>query len=185
MAPTFDLVLIATCRSDLLEQTLAYFGQQAFRHLQFAKVIANIDPYFGTPAEGDRAAALILDRFAHATIFRPETSHFTSAVKRAWQATKSDYVFHLEEDWLALEDITPARYLDLMADPEVMAVSFFCRNKNSKGLPYQTARRFTRDPETRQIVATRVNAFSTSPGVYKGHFLRQAADLMDPRFDPE
>ena len=185
MAPTFDLVLIATCRPDLLEQTLASFSQHAFRHLQFANVIANIDPYFGTPADGDRAAALILDRFAHATILRPETPHFTSAVKRAWQATQSDFVFHLEEDWLALEDIAPARYLGLMADPEVMAVSFFCRNKNAKGLPYQTARRFTRDPKTRKDVVTRVNAFSTSPGVYKGPFLRQAADLMDLRYDPE
>lgn len=185
MAPTFDLVLIATCRPELLEQTLESFGQQVFRHLTFANVIANIDPYFGSPADGDRAEALIRDRFAHATIFRPDSPHFTHAVKRSWLATQSDFVLHLEEDWIALEDIAPDRYLDLMEDPEVMAVSFFCRNKNAKGLPYQTARRKVRDPETGQPKLIRVNAFSTSPGVYKGPFLRQAAKLMSPFFDPE
>ena len=185
MTPTFDLVLIATCRPDLLEQTLNSFGQQAFRHLDFANVIANIDPYFGSTEDGDRAEAMIRDRFDHVTIFRPETPHFTHAVKRAWLATRSDYVFHLEEDWLALEDIPPDRYLSLMDEPDVMAVSFFCRNKNAKGLPHQTARRKLRLPETGEAVLTRVNAFSTSPGVYKGPFMRQAAELMDPRFDPE
>jgi hypothetical protein len=92
-------------------------------------------------------------------------------------------VLHLEDDWIALEPIGPER-IEPMFEPDVGAVTFMSANKHTRGLYHQTARRVVK--EGRQIVQDfLVNAFSTSPGVFEGDFLREAARRMKPGLDPE
>jgi hypothetical protein len=178
-----DVTLIAGHREVLLERTLESFTRDVFPNFRIRRLIANIDPFMGDKAEGDRCEALILRHFPHALIFRPETPDFASAVIRAWSATTSPRVLHLEDDWLALEPITPDRIEALFA-PDVGAVTFMSVNKHTRGLAHQTARRVVK--KGRRIVEDfLVNAFSTSPGVFEGDFLREAARRMKPGLDPE
>jgi hypothetical protein len=185
MQGSVDLVMICGRRPSLLAQTLASFGEKVFAHFRFAKVIANIDPFMGDDAAGDECAALLRAAFADVQIMRPQTAGFAAAVQRVWRATSAEFVFHLEDDWTAKDPITPQPFFDLMQPDDVQAVTLVCATKHTRGLPHQTSRRITRGPRGYIIEDRLINAFSTSPGMFKGPFLRKAADLLDLRFDPE
>ena len=189
MQPSIDLVMICGRRPSLLAQTLASFGARMFPHFRFANVIANIDPFMGDAAAGDDCAELLRKAFAPSAaqvhIFRPETAGFAAAVQRAWRATQSDFVFHMENDWTARDDITPQPFFDLLTPDDVQAVTLVCATKHTRGLPQQTYRRITRSPRGFILKDELINAFSTSPGMFKGPFLRAAAELLDTRLDPE
>lgn len=189
MQPSIDLVMICGRRPSLLARTLASFSEKVFPHFRFAHVIANIDPFMGDAAAGDECEDLLRMAFegsgAKLTIFRPETPGFAAAVQRVWRATTSDFVFHLEDDWTARDDITPQPFFDLFAPDDVQAVTLVCATKHTRGLPQQTYRRITRSPRGYILKDELINAFSTSPGMFKGPFLRRAAELLDPAFDPE
>ena len=189
MVPTIDLVMICGRRPSLLSQTLASFGARMFPHFRFANVIANIDPFMGDTAAGDDCEDLLRATFPRGAtqlhIFRPETAGFAAAVQRAWLATKSDFVFHMDDDWTARDDITPQPFFDLLAPDDVQAVTLVCATKHTRGLPHQTYRRITRSPRGYILQDELINAFSTSPGMFKGPFIRKAAELLDTRFDPE
>jgi hypothetical protein len=179
----YDITLIAGHREALLARTLESFATDVFPNFRVRQLIANLDPFMGDSAEGDRCEALIRRHFPEATVFRPETPDFASAVIRAWSATTAPRVLHLEDDWLALEPITPDR-IEPLFEPDVGAVTFMCLNKHTRRLPHQTARRVVW--KGRKVVQDfLVNAFSTSPGVYDGEFLREAARRMKPGLDPE
>lgn len=183
MARSCDLVLICGRRPDLLARTLDSFGEKVFAQFAFQSVIANIDPFCGTTADGDACEALIRARFAEARVFRPDTAGFAAAVIRAWSATRAEVVLHLEDDWLALEPLDPAR-IEAELQGDVQALTLMSVTKNTRNQRYQTSRRriTAADGSTEDIF---VNAFSTSPGFFTGGFLRQAAALMVPDFDPE
>ena len=179
----YDITLIAGHREALLERTLESFARDVFPNFPVRRFIANLDPFMGDRAEGDRCEALIRRHFPDALIFRPETPYFASPVIRAWSATTAPRVLHLEDDWLALEPLGPDR-IEPLFEPDVGAVTFMCLTKHTRGLAYQTSRRVVK--QGRRIVEdTLVNAFSTSPGVFEGNFLREAARRMRPGLDPE
>lgn len=179
----YDVTLIAGHREALLARTLESFGRDVFPNFKVRRLIANIDRFMGDDAEGDRCEALIRRYFPEAMVFRPETPDFASAVMRTWSATTAPRVLHLEDDWLALEPIRPDR-IEPLFEPDVAAVTFMSINKHTRRLPHQTSRRVVK--KGRRIVEDfLVNAFSTSPGVFEGDFLREAARRMKPGLDPE
>ena len=180
---SYDLTLICGRRPELLQQTLASFAPKVFAHFPFANVIANIDPFCGTDEDGAACAALIRSHFPQAQIFMPDHPGFGAAVMRIWQASHSDIILHLEDDWLALEPIMPDRVeRDMTGD--VMGLTLMCATKNTRNQQYQTARRRIRRADGTEEDQF-VNAFSTSPGFFAGPFVRHAATLMRPEFDPE
>jgi hypothetical protein len=183
MTPDYDITLIAGRREDLLRQTLASFSDRVFRHFPIRRMIVNIDPFMGDAAEGDRCEALVRGYFPDATVFRPEVPEFATAVARVWAATTAPRVLHLEDDWIALEDITLDRVESLFGG-DVAAVAFLNANKKTRRLRHQTVGRLvTRADGTVEKID--INAFSTSPGVFEGEFLREAARRMQPGLDPE
>ena len=183
MTPDYDITLIAGHREALLARTLASFSDRVFRHFPLRRIIVNIDPFMGDAAEGDRCEALVRRSFPQALVFRPPVPDFASAVARAWAATTAPRVLHLEDDWIALEDITPDR-VEPLFDADVRAVTFMTATKHTRGLFHQVARRIVTAPDGSKNDVL-VNAFSTSPGVFDGEFLRRSAALMRPRLDPE
>jgi hypothetical protein len=179
----YDVTLIAGHREALLARTLESFTRDVFPNFGLRRLIANIDRFMGDDAEGDRCEALIRRHFPDALVFRPETPDFASAVKRVWSATTAPRVLHLEDDWVALEPITPDR-IEPLFEPDVGAVTFMSVNKHTRGLYHQTSRRVVKQGRT-VVQDYLVNAFSTSPGVFEGDFLREAARRMQPGLDPE
>ena len=179
----YDVTLIAGQREALLARTLQSFGKDVFPNFPIRRVIANIDRFMGDESEGDRCAEMILHHFPDATIFRPETPGFAAAVVRTWAATTAPRVLHLEDDWIALEPIT-AGQVETLFEGNVAAVTFLNANKKTRRLRHQTVGRLLTQADG-TVVKIDVNAFSTSPGVFDGDFLREAARRMQPGLDPE
>ena len=179
----YDLTMIAGHREALLARTLESFARNVFPHFPVRRIIANIDRFMGDEAEGDRCEALIRRQFPEVTIFRPEAPGFAAAVIRTWSATTAPRVMHLEDDWIALEPIV-LEQVEALFKPDVAAVTFLNANKRTRRRRHQTVGRLvTNDDGTSEKID--VNAFSTSPGVFDGPFLREAARRMKPDLDPE
>jgi hypothetical protein len=182
-----DLCVVAGRRPDLLGQTLDSFAASVFCNFNIRNVFVNIDPIFGDAQDEAACVACIKAHFPEAEIFTPPTPGFAAAVQRLWTATKSDYVFHLEDDWIALRKLGEET-LEPFGDPTVMQVSFHTADQNwdidRKG-------HLHRRNEYASLLGIKIPLFktfpkfTTSPSILRGGFARSAAAEMDASRDPE
>ncbi len=184
---SIDVCIVSTRRPELLTATLDSFSARILSHLEIGDVYMNLDPYFGDEALHARCVEEFKGRFPGGIIFEPATPSFPAAVQRLWSATTSDFVLHMEEDWLALTDIDQ-RALDAFADPAVTQVTFHTAEKK-----WDTSRRghLHRRNEYRKFLGIKIPLFrtfpifTTSPCLLRGSFARDCAGLMDVTKDPE
>jgi len=183
---SFDLCVTASRRPDLLSITLQSFSDRIFSHIAPGRVFVNLDPIFGSEEDHLAVISVVRDRFPAATIFEPETACFGAAVKRLWSATKADYVFHMEDDWVANSDVTDEIFRTF-DDPRIQQVSFY-RNEN---WDFRKKGRFPKRKDYLRLLGIKLPLyktrpqFTTSPSILRGEFARTAAALMDPAHDPE
>ena len=168
----------------MLERCLASFSDKMFRHFNVNRALVNIDPIWGSEADQEAMKKLLHEHFENVEVFEPAKAHFTTAVKNLWLKTECEHVFHLEEDWIALEDITP-EMVDAHIVGNVKSLSLMNEAKNNtKNKPYHYKRYrpwylpFKIDDKNKPH-------FGTSPSFWCGDFLRDCAKLMDINFDPE
>lgn len=181
--PEIDVTLVAGCRPDLLAVTLDSFGNRVFRHFRVARFIANVDPIFGTAAGGDACARLIRSHFPDAEINRPLAPGFGQAVKSVWQKTGDRIVLHLEDDWRALDDITPDMIIPRMR-PEVGMVTLAQKPRGP-----DEGDRVLRTRRTRvlglALTKRTVNGYGTSPRFLTAGLAARYGALLLPDLDPE
>lgn len=179
-----DVVIIATRRVDLLRETLESFSKHVFPFFEINTAIVNIDPIWGGKSEHEEIRSILAENFDNLKIIEPVEPNFCRAVKSAWSQTTSDVILHLEEDWIALEDIKP----DLISshlDEVVTSLSFMHSNKNWNGKQVYHYRRYRPWYLPFKIEDKRKPYFGTSPSFWNGKFLRECAVRLDVNFDPE
>ncbi|HEY6225490.1 MAG TPA: hypothetical protein VI282_00050 [Verrucomicrobiae bacterium] len=186
--PPIEITIVAARRPTLLARTLESFHANLFRHFQISRALINIDPVWGSQKDSDDCAALIKNYFPNPAIFRPETAGFAAAVKRVWTNSKADFIFHIEDDWVLNEEITPA-ILGHFNDPSIAQVSLVSREKNwdraRRGDFHFVKRRSILFGAIKIPFRKKVPAFTTSPAFTRGDFARKWASLMDEKLDPE
>lgn len=179
-----EVIIVATRRVELLRQCLASFSEKLFAHFEIERALINIDPIWGSEADQKAIKALMSDYFENVKIIEPNAPHFSKAVKTLWLETKANRVFHLEEDWIALEDITPEMVDENLKD-NVKSLSLMNAAKNNKkGNPYHY-RRYRPWYLPFKIEDRSKPYFGTSPSFWCGDFMRDCAKRMDIAFDPE
>jgi hypothetical protein len=183
--PWLDITLVSGRRPGLLDRTLASFQAGLFANFPVAGLYANIDPVFGDEADHAACRAAILSRIPDAVIFEPDQPGFGRAVKTVWAATRSEVVFHLEDDWVLNEPLAPGDVFPLLTG-ETRALALV-----SKEIGYDGTETFNvRRPKKRFLripIGGRheINIFGTSPRFLEGGFARACAALMDADLDPE
>lgn len=186
--PPLEVSIVATRRSDLLRATLDSFAQGLFARFDVTRVSANIDPLWGDEAEQDRCVAAIRHVFPGAVIHTPERPGYAAAVRRLWSASTGDLLFHLEDDWALLEPVGPEA-LAPFADPAVLQIALWCREKNwdvaARGPYHYTKRRVRLFGRIGTPILLRRPAFTVSPSFVRGDVARRWAALMDVGLDPE
>lgn len=183
---SLDLCIVSGRRPELLAVTLDSFSQRVFCRLVPERVFVNLDPIFGSEEDHAAVLSIVRERFPEATIFEPETPGFGAAVKRLWLATRADYVFHLEDDWVANSNVDEDVFAPF-EDKSIQQVSFH-RNENwdfKKKGRFHEKRDYVRLMGIKLPFYTAMPQFTTSPSILKGDFARHAASLMDPSRDPE
>jgi hypothetical protein len=186
--PSIELTIVGARRPALLAKTLASFNQHLFRHFQFVRASINIDPIWGDESEKTECAKQMRQYFPDAVIYTPETPSYCRAVKRLWSNSIADFIFHLEDDWLLLEDIEPS-VLDRFNDPALAQVSLMVKEKRwdraRRGDYHFIKRRDKMLGFVPSPIRRRVPCFTVSPAFTRGEFARQWASLMEESLDPE
>ncbi|WDZ75673.1 hypothetical protein PWG15_13740 [Ensifer adhaerens] len=184
---TIDLCLVATRRPDLLAQTLASFRDKIFLRLELRGAYLNLDPVFGSPDDQSACVEIFRSHFPDGIVFQPETPGFCAAVARLWSATSADYIFHLEDDWIALREMD-GDLLTPFAVPAITQVSFHTADQN---WDIRRKGHFHRRNEYARLLGIKIPLFrtfpkfTTSPSILRGGFARHCAGLMDFSRDPE
>lgn len=184
---TMDICIVAGQRPDLLRKTLESFAAGLFQHFDIATCYANIDPIFGDRSQGDAAENVVKDFFPNADVHRPQTPQFCTAIKHLWRASRSDVIFHLEDDWVLNQNLKPADILPFFETQSIAQVSLNHVEKQwdfTKG-PFQE-----KDVKRRFLglsfkTGKKFPCFTTSPSFIRGEFARNASVFLDERYDPE
>ena len=92
--PTVTAVVTSCRRFDLLEQTLRSFLAHNDYPLDELVVIEDSDD------DGVYAIASVLEGVPHRIIFNGRNIGQIASIDRAYQGIASDYIFHMEDDWL-------------------------------------------------------------------------------------
>lgn len=115
-----DITTTATIRPDVLDKTLSSFKSKLFKNYP-CRLIINIDPV----GEEDKTAEDVL-RVAEKYFpviwgHTPTEPHFGRAFKWCWSQVTSQWVFHLEDDWELLENISLELLLGIMRSRPLLA----------------------------------------------------------------
>lgn len=178
-----DVCIVAGRRPDLLERTLTSFDARLFRNFQIVGVYANIDPVFGDSDDHLATSEVIRSFFPTAEIREPEQANFCAAVQSNWARTKSEFLIHIEDDWILNSEITPELLIDF-ADPSIAQISFNMKTKNWRPEHGDFHYIKKKSPDTGAFTFG-LPAFGTSPSFLRGAFARKSAHLFDTAFDPE
>jgi hypothetical protein len=182
--PDIDVCIVCGRRPELLSQTLESFARFIFPYLSIVNVYANIDPFCGDESDAELVKNLLTNYFPKCQFFTPTEASFGGAVKRLWSATKSEFILHLEDDWVAKE---PIDWLDLNSElsGNIRCLSFMTAEKNWR----KHSLLHTRYVKYKILGITywrnRVSCFTTSPCFLRGDFARSCGLLLNPNLDPE
>lgn len=184
MNPPIDVVFVSGRRPDLLAETLSSFQDQLFRHFEIANFRVNLDPFGGDEAEHRECLRLIRERYPAAIVNEPKEAGFGEAVRHLWSTITSPYAVHLEDDWVAHEDITPEKIFPLF-EGRTRQVTFLNKHKRRKGSALFDCKRTRSLLSPMKTYDPKKPLFTTSPGFIDSSFARISAELLDPKLDPE
>ena len=95
----------ATNRPDILDRTYGSFNDNIVGlSLKDCELIINIDPL----PDGDNIDTVVdvaSKYFKNVTAITPKEANFTTAINTIWDHAKSDFIFHLEDDWILREKV--------------------------------------------------------------------------------
>jgi hypothetical protein len=186
--PSIELTIVAARRPSLLARTLESFQQHLFRHFKFSNASINIDPIWGDESEMKECIRVMQQYFPNARAFTPDAPSYCRAVKRLWSKSTADFIFHLEDDWMLMEDVDPS-ILDRFNDTTLAQVSLMAKEKNwdcaRRGDYHYIKRRDKIFGLVPSPIRKRMPNFTVSPAFTRGEFARHWASLMDESLDPE
>ena len=185
--PTIDVTLVSGARPGLLQETLEVFSSKLFKNFEIQTLYANIDPFEGGADEVEACEAICRDFFTKIVTRKPESSHFTRAVKWLWSQPDADWFFHLEDDWILTRDVRPEEFRNALKR-KVTQVSLMTKEKNwgyRSLFHYEPGRKIIFGKDLGKGLNKKRPIFSTSPGFVQRDFANRCAELMDDSLDPE
>ncbi|MET1412981.1 hypothetical protein ABVF61_11970 [Roseibium sp. HPY-6] len=182
-----DVTLVSGARTGLLQKTLESFSARLFRHFTLETLYVNIDPFEGGPAEVEECERICKDFFPVVVANKPDTPHFTRAVKWLWSQPSAAWSFHLEDDWVLMRDVTYDDFANALKR-RVTQISLMTKEKN---WGYRSP--FHYEPNRFKILGRDLGKglnkkrpiFTTSPSFVQREFAHQCASLMRDELDPE
>ncbi len=183
-----DVCIVATRRPALLERTLRSFHENLFSAFKVRRIIANIDPLFGSEADQDRCVEIIRQYDPDASITLPNQPNFAKAVANNWLASSTDIIFHLEDDWLLHRPVRPDHLYAFVDYPWIGQISFNHANKRwdaRKNGSFCYASKQLKLAGIKCGFGPKKPTFLTGPSFLRGSFAHRSAELMDFRLDPE
>ena len=180
-----DITTTATIRPALLDKTLRTFTSRIFHEKDRYRFIINIDPV-GDKSRSNKDVLEVAKKYFDEVIYNcPDEPGFTKAVIWLWSHVDSDYVFHLEDDWVLSHNINIDNMIHILD-----RYSRICSVRLSKG-QISAAKKVVKPIPCPYIYPEDVGKFqlfprlSLNPTLFKGEFVRQAANVMTLKLNPE
>jgi hypothetical protein len=184
MKKLIDITTTAVIRPEILRKTLESFCSNLFHDDRFDyRLIINIDPIGEDkdPMEVVKVAHSFFDNIIYRIAKEPS---FSKAVMWVWSEILTDYVFHLEDDWVILRDTSLMEMIEILEEHNYLACLHFLRRDIGKkprvelfGTPYEYRDNY--------FISTEPFGFSLNPVLIKAEFLKQILCHMDPEKNPE
>jgi len=182
-----DITITATRRHRVLRQTLESFKRNLFKDYP-VRIIINIDP-IGPDIDQEYCFTVCEYVFpsTEIAIRMPPAAHFGRAFKWVWNQARTNYVFHLEDDWELVREIDLQKMLNilncnkdlaLLRLPQFNAGPATMKNWN---LFYPWNGEFFECPEDLRITA----GFCGHPSLIRGEFIRNTVLYIDTERNPE
>lgn len=167
-----DITMSATVRPSLLERTLSSFTEKMLTDKNRYRLIINIDP-IGESIPRKEVLKVAQKYFDDIIYNYPDLPGFCKAVMWCWGQTKGDYIFHLEDDWSLLCNINIDSMINILdKNPKLVSLRL---NKDNTGI----------NKQTRSWGFMYYPKISLNPTLFKGNFIREVVELMDPELNPE
>lgn len=180
-----DVTITATCRPEVLYETLYSFSHNLFRNHK-CRGIVNIDPT--GPSEQQQVKIVVQEFFSEYLVFTPRVPNFSKAFYTTWQATNRPFVFHLEDDWKLMEKVDMNELLSLMLDNPTLASirlpQFEARNGKMKNWNkmFEWNGRYYKYHDKKDLSCA---GFCGHPSLLRGEFVKRAVELFDLKQNPE
>lgn len=202
-----DITITATQRHEILRRTLESFKKNLFKDYPIRSININIDPV-GPDKDHSACLEVCLDIFANVDVKQiptnsyimpegsidtiinyraPEKPNFAEGFKWAWNEARTNFVFHLEDDWELLREIDLNEMINMLNKHEDLALlrlpQFRSTEKTMKNwnLFYPWSGEYFKCPL--DLVTTA--GFCGHPSLIKGEFVQNTAPYIDITKNPE
>jgi len=184
MKKSIDITTTATLRPDVLEKTYASFWEHIFSQYDYDyRLIINVDPIGDNVYSQEDVISVAESYFPDIVYNCPDNSSFPKAVKMVWGNSTSDYVFHLEDMWLALTHVNLDHMVHILDNYSKIASVNLHKYVLSDGAPEPNFYRYHNKQDKRLFLQIRDPLLS--PGLYSGDFVRRIAKKMNNTDNPE
>jgi hypothetical protein len=179
-----DITMTAVIRPEVIRQTLESFCNDLFYDDKINyRLIINIDPIGEdkSPMEVVKVAESFFDNVVYNI---PKEPSFCKAVIWVWNKIVSDYVFHLEDDWVILRKIPLVEMIRILdKNPDLSCLHFYRKDISNRkkislfGTTYVYKNNY--------YVSGKPFGFSLNPVLVRSEFIKQVVSKMNNKSNPE
>ncbi len=170
-----DLVLIATLRPEILEITLNSFYHKLLKKFN-VRLIVNVDPIGDEKYSQQDIINLCNKYFSNIVSRAPISASFSKAVQWAWQQTKSDIFFHLEDDWCLKKSIDANLVYNYFLEQNVVSISLNMKS-NKKYIEHPLE---TKNPNNKLYIG-----LALRPSFFRTSYIKTQLEKFNVNQDPE
>jgi len=167
-----DITITSTIRPELLYITLYSFKSKLLKNNFKYRIILNVDP-IGDDNYNQQKILDITSIFFNDIIYNfPKEPNFPKAVIWCWKQVKSDYVFHLEDDWYLIKDINLNSMINILD-----------RNLNMASLKLSQTKQKEKNNQIEDFIYH--EKLSLNPTLFNGKFIKNIVQLLNNKINPE
>lgn len=182
-----DITMTAVIRPGIIEKTLESFCNNLFTDRKLYRLVINIDPV-GDECRTKEDVLNICNKYFDNVIYNcPDNPSFPKAVIWTWKQIKSNYIFHLEDDWVLNKKIEIKTLTKILEkNPQLACVRLYKHDIPNKKNPRLFNSPYTFNESGNFFVANdSKKQFGLNPVLIRKTFIDEALPLMVDNENPE
>ena len=186
MGSHVDITMTAVLRPEIIKKTLDSFCENLFFNKDYKyRLIINIDPIGNEGAKPKKIVKLCKLYFDDVIFNIPDKASFPKAVIWGWKQIKSNYTFHLEDDWILNRKVELRRLIKMLEkNPKLACMRLYKHNIPNKKNP-----RLFNSPYNYKdgffVGSDRKKQFGLNPVLIRSSYIHEALPLMVEDKNPE
>ena len=180
-----DITMTSVLRPGIVDETLGSFCEKMLTERDRYRLIINIDPIGENvkPKEVIKVCENYFDDIIYNIAKEPS---FPAAVMWTWRKARSEWVFHLEDDWKISRETSINHMINILKKYEDIACLRLPKHPiPNKRLIVMFKSRYEYNPDGFYIAEDRKAQFGLNPVLIRGKFVKRAVPLMVTTRNPE